>query len=222
MKKGIDCEQVIVVDGVKMTLADYRKSLKEKGMIKPKKRTKKILTDIQEQTLDIKGLVKGCTLLKSLKAYQDHGYKQWGTTCKEILSMFRIKDAFRRYNIAYRALNELVKEVEYVGMKNEKAVYQYLDRLSWKIDDTITAVVELSSAISKSDILGHFRNEKCIYETGRRLGLKVIMSRVASTLIDMNNIIYKCNEYTNKGLSPFEYNQKAFNGMLSCWCRNER
>ena len=52
-------ESYIVVNGISYTQKEYKKMLREKGVIKPKKKAKKQTTDIQYDAMDIKALVDG-------------------------------------------------------------------------------------------------------------------------------------------------------------------
>ena len=78
-------ESTIIVNGKVYTQSEYKKYLKAKGLIKPKKKVKKSLTDIQCQTIDIKGLMKEAKLLKSFDAYYHNGYRQWGRLAKDVI-----------------------------------------------------------------------------------------------------------------------------------------
>lgn len=217
-------ESVVIINGVKMTTSEYKKLLKAKGKIKaaPKKKAKKEASEIQLDTIDIKTMVKGVRLLKSLKAYHTNGYRQWGTIHKTIVGLNGIRQPFSKYNAKYWEIKSLMTEIEKIGGKSEKAVYQYMEKLGYLIDDMIEIIKELSKGISSNNICQAFANEKAIYENDKRLGLKELMSRVSRTLVDMQCIVNKCTGYSVKGIDPFEYSTKAFNGMMSCWCKNER
>ena len=58
-------ESYVMVNGVTYTQKEYKKMLRDKGIIKPKKKVKKQTTDIQSETMDVKYLVDGVKLLKS-------------------------------------------------------------------------------------------------------------------------------------------------------------
>ena len=215
-------ESYIVVNGISYTQKEYKKMLRDKGVIKPKKKAKKQTTDIQYDAMDIKALVNGVKLLKSLKAWHTNGYRQWGTIHKTIVGLNGIRQSFSKYNAKYWEIKSVMDEINKVGSKSEKAVYQYMEKLSYLFDDMIDIIKELSSNISRNNICQTFANEKAIYENEKRLGLKELMSRVSRTLIDMQCVINKCSDYSLKGFDTIEYNTKSLNGMLSCWSKNER
>lgn len=217
------CESYVTINGVTMTTKEYRKMLNEKGLIKSKPKKKPKPTEIQLDGLEINVLIKGVKLLKSFDAYYHNAYQQWGKEVKEVL--FDNKDIgrqFVKFVIKYNEIASLMNTIEKVSGKNEKAVYQYIETMGYKLDDIITIITDLSKAISRNDICQRYKDRKFIFESGRRLGLKELMSRICRSLIDMQSIIIKCGAYGKKGINPFEYTTKAFNGMMSCWCGNER
>lgn len=216
-------ESFVTINGKTYTQKEFNKMLREKGLIKPKKKVKKQVTDIQLQTIDIKGLFKGVRLLKSFDAYYHNGYRQWGRVAKDVIhGNDEIRKPFTKFVAKYDEVEEIMQQVEKVGMKSEKAVYQYMETLGYRIDDIIQILTELSHAISKNDILGRYGEHKFVNEVGRRLGLRELMSRVCRGCIDMQKIIIQCGAYSTQGIDPFEYTTRSLNGMLSCWSKNER
>lgn len=215
-------ESIIVVNGVAYTQKEYKKMLREKGVIPKKKKAKKQISDIQLDAMDIKSLVEGVKLLKSLKAWHKNGYRQWGTIHNTIVGLNGIRQPFAKYNAKFWEIKSVMDEINKIGGRSEKAVYQYMEKLSYLFDDMIDIIKELSKGISGNNICQDFAKEKAIYENSKRLGLKVLMSRVSHTLIDMQCIINKCSDYSLKGFDTIEYSTKSLNGMLSCWSGNER
>ena len=154
-------DSMVVVNGVSMSLSAYKKQLRASGKIQPKKRVKKQPTDIQLSSKDIVTLVNGVRLLKSFKAYRDNGYRQWGCKCREILNMRGIKEPFLQLTCKYWEIRELVNKIEEIGCKcNEKAVFDYMEKLGYKLDDMITILLNLSKAISEHQICYRFKDEK--------------------------------------------------------------
>ena len=216
-------DSIVMVNGVKMTLAAYRKQLRAMGKIQPKKRVKKQPTEIQLDSKDIVTLVNGVKLLKSFKAYRDNGYRQWGCKCRDVINMRGIKEPFLQLTCKYWEIRELVNKIEVIGCKcNEKAVFDYMETLGYRLDDMIQILLNLSKAISENQICYRYKNEKFVYENDKRLGLRELMSRVCRSVIDMQNIIITCGAYQKKGIDAFDYTDKCLNGMLSCWSGNER
>ena len=136
-------ESYIVVNGISYTQKEYKKMLREKGVIKPKKKAKKKTTDIQYDAMDIKSLVNGVKLLKSLKAWHTNGYRQWGTIHKTIVGLNGIRQSFSKYNAKYWEIKHVMDDIVKVGGKSEKAVYQYMEKMSYLFDDMIEIIKEL-------------------------------------------------------------------------------
>ena len=129
-------DSIVVVNGVSMTLAAYRKQLRASGKIQPKKRVKKQPTEIQLDSKDIVTLVNGVKLLKSFKAFRDNGYRQWGCKCRDVINMRGIKEPFLQLTCKYWEIRELVNKIEVIGCKNnEKAVFDYMENLVYKLQN---------------------------------------------------------------------------------------
>ena len=75
---GLYDAEYIIVNGVRMSMDDYKKVIKEKKSKLKIKKPKKVLTEINLLPSDIKEMMKKVKLIKSLSAYYDNGYKQWG------------------------------------------------------------------------------------------------------------------------------------------------
>lgn len=67
--------QYIIVNGVRMTMTEYNKMKRAKNKAK---RKKKELSEIQLLPSDIKTLMRNVKVFKSLVAFYNNGYKQWG------------------------------------------------------------------------------------------------------------------------------------------------
>ena len=209
-------EGLVIVNGVTMTLADYRKKLKENGRIKVVKR-KKVKTEVQQQVVDIKKMIKSVKLMESLKAYYRNGYRQWGAVHKNIVSLNGIRKPFSMFIVKYYEIKRLVSEIERIGLRSDKAVYQYMEKLSYLVDDMVHIINDLANGISKNNICQRYENEKCIYEVGRRLGLKELLSRVFSATCDLQKIAQTASGYAMKGNDPFEFTQQTYKTLTKCW-----
>ena len=89
----------ITVGGKTYTMAEYRKLLKEKkeaanGNKKKRRKSKKEVKEITGVALQVEKMLKPITTLKSLSAYYDNAYKQWGTIATEILEHPKIRPHF--------------------------------------------------------------------------------------------------------------------------------
>ena len=65
---GLYDAEYIIVNGVRMSMDDYKKVIKEKKSKLKIKKPKKVLTEINLLPSDIKEMMKKVTLIKSLSA----------------------------------------------------------------------------------------------------------------------------------------------------------
>ena len=80
------------------------------------------------------------------------------------------------------------------------------------IRNRLTAVqrIEVSyDRISESNVLSAYRNEKCINEQGRRLGLRILVQRSTSAMGDIEGCLNTIRELVIKGVDVNEYNLKG-------------
>ena len=119
-----ETNQYIEVNGVKMLAKAYKKQKRAELGITPKKR-KKVVTDIQLIDSDVKAMLRNVRLIKSLSAYYDNAYRQWGRIAKDIISYEPINMPFSSYRIKVKEMNKTLKDIEKISSKNEKAVFQY-------------------------------------------------------------------------------------------------
>lgn len=215
-------DSFVVVNGVRMTQSEYRKQLKAKGVIKPKAKVKKQPTEIMLQAEQIDKMISKAKTLYSFIAYKRHGYRQWGTIVNTIMAIEGIRKPYIRYVAKYYDIQNLLKQIKDCGKRNEKALYGYLEDLSYRLYDIYDILLEVSKGVSRSGILDRYANEKCIFETGRRLGMKVLLSKTHETCTDILRIATTCGDFSKDGIDPFEYSTKSLNGMISCWSSNER
>ena len=124
----------ITIGGVTMTMEDYKRQLKEqKAATKKatKKRAKKTTKEVSEIAAEVEKIVKSLKVLKSLCAYYDHAYRQWGTIANEILKQREIRAPFVFYRTKIDEVEQIINDIEKCSKRNEKAVYQYIEKLSW-------------------------------------------------------------------------------------------
>lgn len=202
---GLYDAEYIIVNGVKMSMADYKKVIKEKKSKLNIKKPKKVLTEINLLPSDIKEMMKKVKLIKSLSAYYDNGYKQWGTIAKRIINLDEIRKPFVCYRIKAREIQKTMEEISAISKKNDKSVYQYIRKLSYQLDDICTQMDLLFKGVSRSGIAYRYKDHECINGSGRRLGLQTLMSRSWSATKELNNIIKRCQAISDKGTDEFDY-----------------
>ena len=137
--------------------------------------------------------------MKSLTAYYDNAYRQWGTIANNILQHGRIQPYFVKYRCKIREINETLSSLETASKRNSKMVFHYMEKLSYQLDDIRDIINNLCFGISKSGVMEQYKDHECINGCDRRLGLKIIMSRSWGAIKDLNKLIMECN--TNCGFN---------------------
>ena len=196
-----DKDSKVLVNGVLMSVKDYKSMMREKLGIKAetKKNTKKGITEIQLLSEDITNMYNKLKLMKSLTAYYDNAYRQWGTIANNILQHGRIQPYFVKYRCKIREINETLSSLETASKRNSKMVFHYMEKLSYQLDDIRDIINNLCFGISKSGVMEQYKDHECINGCDRRLGLKIIMSRSWGAIKDLNKLIMECN--TNCGFN---------------------
>ena len=196
-----DKDSKVLVNGVLMSVKEYKSMMREKLGIKAetKKNTKKGITEIQLLSDDITNMYNKLKLMKSLTAYYDNAHKQWGNIVNNILQHGRIQPYFVKYRCKIREINETLSSLEIASKRNSKMVFHYMEKLSYQLDDIRDIINNLCFGISKSGVMEQYKDHECINGSNKRLGLKIIMSRSWGAIKDLNKLIMECN--TNCGFN---------------------
>lgn len=211
----------IIVNGKPMLTKEFRKMKREKAnqQKSSKKKVNKLINDMELISLDIKGMTRRIKLIKSLSAYYRNGYRQWGTIAKDIIQLKGIRKPFVFYNIKVKEMEQTLREIEEISKKNEKALFQYVEKLSYQLDDIRQYIDDLCSNIIKSGVIERYKNHECICGEGRRLGLKTLIGRSWGATMELHNIIKHCNDIFTEGVDAFAYTQETYNGMINCFSK---
>lgn len=200
---SMEQSQVIVVNGVTMTLKEYRKQTRKATNTKKAKRE---LSAIKMLPNEINYLLKQVKVIKSLGAYYDNGYRQWGTKCRDfVLKHKDMEIPFLNFRLRSRELLAIANDIEKIAKGNEKAVYQYVQKFAWKLEDVQKAMEELYKGVRKSGVLEHFAEYEFVNGTQRRLGLKILMVRSSKAIDDLYAIIGKLTDISVNGVHTFSY-----------------
>lgn len=193
-----------------MTTKEYKNMLRAE---KAKAAKKAQINEIKLLPADIKSLMKSVKVLKSITAYYHHGYRQWGRIAKGIITAPQIGSAFLNVVLRTKDVNDKIAEIETIGKKGEKAVFQYVEKLQYLLDDLQKHLDSLLYGISKSGVLSsQIQKHECISGEGRRLGLRILVQRGDKAISEIGRIIAKLEEITRNGVDPMHYTQ---NGKLS-------
>lgn len=201
-----------VVDGkrVKMPISEYRKFMREqqkkrlaesgKKVKKAPKRKRKAETTITIIPSEIKAMLKQVKVMKSLSAYYDNGYRQWGTICRTILNLPEIYAPFLHYRSKVADVAATIEDINKIAKGNEKAVFAYVRKLSYQLDDIVRHLTALYDGVRESGVLSRFGDRECINGESRRLGLNILMKRTRTAIDELRAIITKLQERADKGI----------------------
>lgn len=210
----------IVINGQRMTMDEYKKYKKQKTkelqakLSKKKQREiarakrekkKKRETEITILPGTIKSIVRNAGPIKSLSAYYDNAYRQWGTIASMILNLPEIERPFVLFRADATDIVKTIGEISEIAKGNEKAVFSYVQKLSWKLDNIRTKMKMLYSGVVNSGVLERFDDKECINGTGRRLGLRILMSRTFDSIDAIDEAIKELNSIAKNGLDISEY-----------------
>ena len=194
--------QYIIVGDVKMTIKEFKAM--QKANTKKKKTSKKV-TSITILPTEIKAMMQNVKVLKSLVAYHTHGYRQWGTIANLLMGLKEIKTPFNNVVINTKQTIRLIEKINNIAKENDKDVFQYVKKLSWKLDDVKNELDELVKGINSSGVCHQFRTHECVNGTGRRLGLRILTERSYKAIGDLGYICAKLDGIEEQGMDVFEY-----------------
>lgn len=215
-------EETIIINGVKMTMKEYKayRKAKEaektpKKVIKPQKKTVK---EISAVAIQIESMLKQMTVLKSVQVYRNHAYRSWGTIANEILSYYGIRKPMAEYCVRFGELNTLLTDIQKMAKRNEKAAYQYVDKMAWKLDDMKTNIIDMMKAVEESEVCNRFKNHEAINGKGRQLGLGTIIDKCLNTIGQVENTIEELKKIADNGTDPFHYGEHMSpRTRARCW-----
>jgi len=208
------------VDGKKMTKKEFTKYKREKNKEIQSKLSKKKQREIKKAKREakkkrtteitilpdlVKSLIRNAGPINSLAAYYDNAYRQWGTIANTILGIGEIKTPFTLFRADAYDIVDTIREISKIAKGNEKAVFVYIQKLSWKLDNTRNKMKILYSGVISSGVLEQFKDKECINGEGRRLGLRILMTRTFKSLDAIERVVKELSTIAKNGLDAFEY-----------------
>lgn len=185
------------------------KEYKKQQRIATKKKHKKTFTSITILPSEIRMMMRNVRVLKSLVAYYEHGYRQWGTIAKMIMGLYEIKQPFNNVVINTKQAIHLINQINDIAKDNSKDVFQFVKKLSWKLEDVKNQLDILVKGINSSGVIHQFRDHECINGNGKRLGLQILVCRGYKAIDELSVISAKLDNIEKNGMDIFEYH---FNG----------
>lgn len=210
----------VVVSGQRMTMEEYKKFKKQKNQemfsklskrkqaeIKRAKREakKKRETEITILPKIVKDIVKNAGPIKSLAAYYDNAYRQWGTIANLVLKLTEVESPFIKFRSDAEKIVALINEISDIAKGNSKAVFAYVQKLSWTLDNTRIKMKQLYGGVVSSGVLEQLKDKECINGEGRRLGLRVLMTRTFKSLDNIEKAVKELDNIANKRAGAEEY-----------------
>ena len=183
------CSETIIVNGTTMLLSDYRKMKRSQSTIVKPKKKEVVVSEVKILSSDIQYMVGKVKLIKSLYAYYDHAYKQWGNIGKRIINLREIRKPFVMFRVKVREMSHTMDMIVEESKRNKKSVYQLIRKLAYQLDDVKNCMEDLFKGIQESCVVQRFAYHECISGNHKRLGLKVLMSRSMSAQQELNKII---------------------------------
>lgn len=182
----------IIVNGVSMTMTEYRKM---KRQAKNKKRKKKMQNEIKLLPEDINYLLKDIKVVDSLLAFHRNGYKQWGRIHRDLMKVNDMECNFLLLQIASYEANQKLNEIVDEAKKSNKSTYGLISDFAYKITKLGERLNALYVVVHDSNIVNSpFNTHEIINGTGRRLGLKTLLNRTSDALDNIVNIITKLQD----------------------------
>lgn len=218
-----DKTTTITVNGVTMTIAEYKK------MKRPKKATKKRVRrtgnfgttgphkEISALALEVEELIKSAAPFKSLSVFYHHAYRSYGTISEEIMKPFRKE--YTAYQSKYREVERLIDVMHDCARKKENEVYDFAIQLAWKVDDMKEALNNLCNKVSNHrEVTIRLYKGQPVYEgrmygntrTPRELGFKHQLFsqsplKIIKTMNKLEQAVITIKKWGEAGRNPFDY-----------------
>ena len=105
-----------------------------------------------------------------------------------------------------------------MGRRNEKAVYQFVEKLAWKLEDINGHISNIMQGARDSGYLERYRHEECINGKERRLGLKTLVGRSFKAISQIEEIVNALKKIAEEGTDPFSVGEHmSMKTRARCW-----
>jgi hypothetical protein len=208
--------EYIISNGERMTVKEWKERIiaKQKTRrgkkrfldLKPKK-TEKKEKEISLIASEIEKMLNPMITLKSVQVYKNHAYRSWGTIANEILAHKGISKPMAEYCVRLGELNKLIEDIQEMAKKNEKAAYQYVEKMAWKLDDMKQDILNIIKGVENSGVCERFKDHEAIYGEGRQLGLRTVVMKSLNTIGELEGVITRLKEIADNGVDPFKYGE---------------
>lgn len=218
----------IIVNGEKMTIKEWKERVAAKqkerrgkkrflDLSKPKKVEKKE-REISLVVEEIEKMMKPIKALKSFSAYYDNAHRQWGTIADDILQHRKIRPHFVFYRVSIGELERLIDDINKMSKRNEKAAYQYVEKVAWKLEDIKNHITNIMNGAHESGFLEAYKNEECINGKGRRLGLQTLVNKALMAISQLEDVIGTLKHIADDGVDVFSAgDHMSLREKARCW-----
>jgi hypothetical protein len=204
--REFESNNMITITTAEGTITISEKEWKKQNR-KPTKKNNKVVNTktIKQIPIEVKNLMKQVKVLKSLVAYKENGYKQWGTIANTIMNMRGVKMPFEQVVIKTKQAERLIKKIDTIAKANDYDVFQYVNRLQLRLEELTTQLNLLVNGITSSHVTKVFKDHEAINGEGRRLGLRILCLRSTKAVDELEIICQRLWDIQEKGVDVFEY-----------------
>ena len=97
-------------------------------------------------------------------------------------------------------MEQTINEITDIAKRNQKAVFAFVRKLSWQLEDTKEHMQKLYNGVTSSGVIEAFGNHEAINGEGRRLGLRILMIRTFKAVQDLENVIKRLQTIADTGV----------------------
>lgn len=219
----LDKTQYITVNGVTMTIAEFKKSKRPAKSTKKRVRrtgeTAIVGTDHKEVSVlaaEVEKLIKTAAPFKSLSVFYGHAYRSYGVVSEEIMKPYRKE--YVAYQSKYREVERIINIMHECGKRKENEIYDFAIQLAWKLDDMKIALNKLIEKVrdNREVTIRLFKGQP-VYEgrmlggkTPRELGFKHQLFsqspvKIFKTMEKLEECIETIKKWGETGRNPFDY-----------------
>lgn len=218
-----DKTNYIVVNGVKMTMAEYKKSKRPVKATKKRVRrtgeTTIVGTDHKEVSLlagEVEKLIKTAAPFKSLSVFYGHAYRSYGVVSEQIMKPYRKE--YVTYQSKYREVERIIDIMHECGKNKENEIYDFAIQLAWKLDDMKIALNALIEKVRDNrEVTARLFKGQPVYEgrmlggkTPRELGFKHQLFsqspvKIFKTMEKLEECVNTIKKWGETGRNPFDY-----------------
>jgi hypothetical protein len=223
---SLDKTQTITVNGVVMSLAEYKaykKANAEKKCSKKARKSPKVIVndvtihkDITTISTDVEKLVKSAAPFKSLSVFYRHAYRSYGLISQEIMKPYM--RLYTLYQSKWRDVENMINVMHDCSKKKESEVFDFAVQLSWRLDDMKVALNKLIDKVrdnyynTSKEFKGQpvFEGRMLGGKTPRELGFKQQLfaqspQKIWKTMNKLEDAVETIKKWGEIGRDPFTY-----------------